>query len=140
MKFLSPEVALYLYNSSIQPCMEYCCHVWAGAPGCDFEMIDKLQNWLWRSVGPWLAASLEPLAHSWKVASLTALVGFHQNYLDWFHFLILEWGLLAILIDCTFFLSPIWDGTRMSISTAPSLVLLHSRVLCPYNAFLWPMI
>ena len=23
----SPEVALYLYKSAIQPCMEYCCHV-----------------------------------------------------------------------------------------------------------------
>ena len=27
IKFLSPEVALYLYKSTIQPCMEYCCHV-----------------------------------------------------------------------------------------------------------------
>ena len=34
MKFLSPEVALYLYKSTIQSCMEYCCHVWAGAPSC----------------------------------------------------------------------------------------------------------
>ena len=34
MKFLSPEVALYLYKSIIQRCMEYCCHVWAGAPSC----------------------------------------------------------------------------------------------------------
>ena len=28
MKFLSPEVALYLYKSTIHPCIEYCCHVW----------------------------------------------------------------------------------------------------------------
>ena len=27
IKFLSPEVALGLYKSTIQPCMEYCCHV-----------------------------------------------------------------------------------------------------------------
>ena len=27
MKFLSPKVALYLYKSTIQPCMEYCCPV-----------------------------------------------------------------------------------------------------------------
>ena len=27
MKFLSPEVALYLYKSTIRPCMEYCCHI-----------------------------------------------------------------------------------------------------------------
>ena len=37
MKFLSPEVALYLYKFTIQPCMEYCCHVWAGAPSCYLE-------------------------------------------------------------------------------------------------------
>ena len=27
MKFLSPEVALYLYKSTIHPCMKYYCHV-----------------------------------------------------------------------------------------------------------------
>ena len=32
MQFLSPEVALYLYKFTIQPSMEYCCHVCAGAP------------------------------------------------------------------------------------------------------------
>ena len=37
MKFLSPEVALYLFKSTIRPCMEYCCHVWAGAPSCYLE-------------------------------------------------------------------------------------------------------
>ena len=26
MRFLSPEVALYPYKSTIRPCMEYCCH------------------------------------------------------------------------------------------------------------------
>ena len=42
MKFLSLEVAMYLYNSTIQPCMEYCCHVWAGAPSYYLELLDKL--------------------------------------------------------------------------------------------------
>ena len=42
--FLSPEVALYLYKSIIRPCMEYCCHVWAGALICYFELLDKLQD------------------------------------------------------------------------------------------------
>ena len=32
MKFLSPEVALFPNKSTIRPCMEYCCHAWAGAP------------------------------------------------------------------------------------------------------------
>ena len=42
LKFLSPEVVLYLYISTIQPFMEYCCHVWAGAPGWYLEMFDIL--------------------------------------------------------------------------------------------------
>ena len=44
MKFLSPEVDLYLYKSTISPCMEYCCHVWAGTPSCSLELLDKLQK------------------------------------------------------------------------------------------------
>ena len=44
MKFLSPEVALYLYKSTIRQCMEYCCHLWAGAPSCYLELLDKLQK------------------------------------------------------------------------------------------------
>ena len=40
MKFLSPEVALYLYKSTICPCMKYCCHIWAGAPSCYLDMQD----------------------------------------------------------------------------------------------------
>ena len=34
MKSFSPEVALYLYKSTLCPCMEYCCHAWAGASSC----------------------------------------------------------------------------------------------------------
>ena len=44
MKFLSPEVALYFYKSTIRPCMEYCCHVWARAPSFYLELINKLQS------------------------------------------------------------------------------------------------
>ena len=39
MKFLSPEVALYLYKSTIRSCMEYCFHVCAGAPSCYLELL-----------------------------------------------------------------------------------------------------
>ena len=34
IRFLSLKVALYLYKSTIRPCMDYCCHVWTGAPHC----------------------------------------------------------------------------------------------------------
>ena len=70
MKFLFPEVALYLYKSIIHPCMEYCCHIWAGAPSCYLELLDKLQKWICRTVGPPLAASLESLLGSLVVKLL----------------------------------------------------------------------
>ena len=71
MKFFSPEVALYLCKSTICPCMECCCHVWADSPSCYLELLDKLQKRMCRTVGPSLAASLEPLAHHRNVASLS---------------------------------------------------------------------
>ena len=40
VKFICPEVALYLYKSTIRSCMEYCCHVWAGAPSCYLDLLD----------------------------------------------------------------------------------------------------
>ena len=77
MKFLSPAVALYLYKSTICQCMEYCCHVWAGAPSCYLELLDKLQKRICRTVGPSLAASIEPLAHCWNVASWSLFYGYY---------------------------------------------------------------
>ena len=68
MKFLSPEVALYLYKSTIHPCMEYSCHVWDGAPSRYLELLDKLQKRKYRTVGlhlllllnPWLIIEIRP--------------------------------------------------------------------------------
>ena len=77
MNFISPDVALYLYKSIIWPCMEYCCHVWAGAPSCYLELLDELQKWICRIVGSSLATSLEPLAHRQNVARLSL---FYRDY------------------------------------------------------------
>ena len=71
MRFLSPEIALYLCKSTIRPCMEYCCHIWASYPSSYLELLDKLQKRMCRTVGPSLAASLETLAHPRNVASLS---------------------------------------------------------------------
>ena len=71
MKFLSPEVAMDLYNSTIWAFMEYCCHVWTGVPSYYLQLSGKLQKRLCRTVRPSLAASLELLAHRQNVASLS---------------------------------------------------------------------
>ena len=73
MKFLSPEVAVYLYKSTICPCMEYCCHIWAAAPSCYLELSDKLQKQICRTIVPLLAACLEPLAYCQNGDSLSLL-------------------------------------------------------------------
>ena len=106
MKFLSPEVALYLYKSTIRPCMEYCCHVWAGAPSCYLELLDKLQKWICRTVGPSLAVSLKTLAYCRNVTSLSL---FYRYYFG----------------RC----SPFLDVTWMSMSTISFLTQLDSRIL-----------
>ena len=70
MKFLSPGLALYPYKSTIRPCLEYCCHVWAGALSCNLQLLDKQQKQICRTDGPLLPASLKPLAHRRNSASL----------------------------------------------------------------------
>ena len=77
MNFLSPGVPLY--KSTIQPCIEHCCHVWAGAPSYYLELLDKLQKWIYRTVGPSLAASLEPLARCRNAASLNFVYRYYSS-------------------------------------------------------------
>ena len=68
MKFLSPEVALYLYKSTVRLCMEYCCHVWAGVCSCYLKLLDKLQKryagllvlHLLLFLNPWLIVEMWP--------------------------------------------------------------------------------
>ena len=101
----SPEVPLYLHKSTIQSCMKYCCHVWAGAPSCYLLMLDQLQKRICRIVGPAFPESLKALTHRRNIASVSLstgviLIDVHLNWLNWFHFLVLEVGLLVILIDC----------------------------------------
>ena len=62
MKFLSPEIALYLFKSTIHPCMEYCCHVWAGAPSCYLKngYAGLLVFHLLLLLNPWLIVEMWP--------------------------------------------------------------------------------
>ena len=79
MKYLSPEVAPDLYKSTIWPCREY-SNVWAGAPSCYLEFLEKLQKRICRTLGPSLTATVEPLTHRRNVACLTLLYShnFHR--------------------------------------------------------------
>ena len=135
MKFLSPEVALYLYKSTIQSCMEYCCYVWAGAPSCLLELLDKLQKQICRTVIPSLAVSLEPLAHHQNLTSVSLFYRYYfgrcsSEMAQLVPLLILVESLLIILIDCMTFLSPFLDVASMSMSRVSFLAQLGSSTLC----------
>ena len=56
MEFLSLNVALYLYKSTI-PSIEYCYHICSRAPSCCLELLEKLQERVCRTVGSLLALS-----------------------------------------------------------------------------------
>ena len=44
MRFLSSEVALYLYKPTTRPCMEDFCHVWADDPSCYLDWWISYKN------------------------------------------------------------------------------------------------
>ena len=68
MTFLCPEVALYLYISTMHLCVEYWCHIWAYTRRFYLELLDKLQNryvgllvlHLFPLLGPWLISEMQP--------------------------------------------------------------------------------
>ena len=135
MNLLSTEVALYLNKSTIRPCMEYFCHIWAGAPSCSLKLLGKLQKRICRTVGPSLAASLETLAHRRNVVSLNLFYRYYlgrcsseRAQLVAFPFSL---GRSTRYSDrCMIFLSLFLNATRMSMSTVSFLAQLDSEILC----------
>ena len=132
MKFLSPEVALYLYKSTLQPCMEYCCHVSAGAPSCYLELLDKLQKRICRTAGPSLGACLEPLAHRRNVTSLSLFYScyFGRCSSELAQLVPLPFFRRRSICYSDIFLSPFLDVTIMSMSTVSFATQLDSGILC----------
>ena len=134
MKFLSPEVALYLYKSNIQPSMEYCVMsglvlllaTWNCKISHKNEYAGLLILHFLPLLNPWLIIEMLP-AYAFSIGII--LVDAHLNWLNWFHFLILEGGLLVILIHCMIFLSPFLGVTRMSMSIVSFLPQRGSGIL-----------
>ena len=125
MKFLSPEVVMYLYKSTIWPRMEYCL-VWAGAPSCYLWLLDKLQKLICRIVGPSLAVSFELWTHCWNVASGFILSNRYYSGRCSSEFA----QLVPLPYSQEIFLSLFLEVTRMSMSTVSFLAWLDSRIFC----------
>ena len=56
---LSPESILYLYKSTIRSCMEYCSHIWGGAPRSHgLDLLDRVRKRVVSLVGSVLSSDL----------------------------------------------------------------------------------
>ena len=78
--FLTPESILYLYNSTIRPCMEYCSHIWGGAPRSDgLDLLDQVQKRVVSLVGSGVSFDLRALSHRRDVASLSLFYKYYYG-------------------------------------------------------------
>ena len=70
--FFSSSHLLSIYKSKIRPSLEYCSHVWGGAPKSTLCLLDKVQSKAIRLINNHnLAKSLQPLSHRRLVGDLS---------------------------------------------------------------------
>mgnify|MGYP003471208139 FL=1 len=70
--YFTPSQLLTLYKSQIRPVLEYCSHVWAGAPVNSLRLLDSIQNKAIRLIDdPSLTSNLQTLSHRRAVGSLS---------------------------------------------------------------------
>lgn len=79
-KFFTPYQLLLLYKAQIRPCLEYCCHVWGGAPSSVLNLLDCIQNKVIRLISdPSLTDDLQSLSHRRDVAALSLFYRYYHG-------------------------------------------------------------
>ena len=70
--FFSSSHLLSIYKSQIRPSLEYCSHVWGGAPKSTLGLLHKVQSKAIRLINnPNLTKSLQPLSHHCLVGHIS---------------------------------------------------------------------
>ena len=70
--YFSPSQLLTIYKSHIRPSLEYCSHVWGGAPKSSLNLLDRVQSKAICLVNnPNLTNALQSLSHHCLVADLS---------------------------------------------------------------------
>ena len=79
--FFSSSHLLSIYKSQIRPSLEYCSHVWGGAPKSNLCLLDKVHFKAIRLINnPNLTKSLQPLSHRRLVRDLSIFYRyFHEH-------------------------------------------------------------
>ena len=79
--FFSSSNLLSIYKSQIRPSLEYCSHVWGGAPKSTLCLLDKVQSKAIRLINnPNLTNSLQPLSHRRLVGDLSIFYRYFNGH------------------------------------------------------------
>ena len=72
---------LTIYKSQIRPSLEYCSHVWGGAPKSTLSLLEKFQFKAIRLINnPNLIKSLQPLSHRRLVGDLSIFYKYFHRH------------------------------------------------------------
>ena len=78
--FLTPESFLYMYKFIIRPCMEYCSHIWGGAPrSCGLDLLDRVKKRVVSLVGSGFSSDLQAMSHRRDVSSLSLFYKYYYG-------------------------------------------------------------
>ena len=79
--YFSPSQLLTIYKSQIRPSLEYCSHVWGGAPKSSLHLLDRVQS---KAIGlinnPNLTNSLQSLFHRRLAADLSIFYRYFHGH------------------------------------------------------------
>ena len=79
--YFSPSQLLTIYNSQIRPFLEYCSHVWGGAPKSSLHLLDRVQSKAICLINnPNLINSLQSLSHRRLVADLSIFYRYFHGH------------------------------------------------------------
>ena len=79
--YLSSSHLLTIYKSQIRLSLEYCSHVWGGAPKSTLCLLDKVQSKAIRLINnPNLTKSLQPLSHRRLVGDLSIFYKYFHGH------------------------------------------------------------
>ena len=79
--YFSPSTLLPIYKSQIRPSLEYCSHVWRGAPKSSVNLLDRVQSKAICLIkNPDITTSLQSLSHRRLVADLSTFYRYFHGH------------------------------------------------------------
>ncbi|CAG4975733.1 unnamed protein product [Colias eurytheme] len=79
-KYFEPSHLLLLYKAQVRPHLEYCSHLWAGAPQCHLLPLDRIQRRAARIIAdPRITDKLDPLSLRRDLGSLCIFYRFYYG-------------------------------------------------------------